>query len=238
MWWVGSKGADVYLGTRAFAVCKREEAVLVQPTEDLAQSLARLAAWLPQSGTRAARLWLSGGLCRPMLLQPVEGIAGDEEWRRVAQSMVGMQTGWTAPSEVWVERAAAGTPRIAVAVQQALLAQLQELAGAHRLRWSHIGPWWGDGLRAALQMPQRGRVLAVRDCDSLTLLGGDGAQFDLATTYAPVVDADAADAALSRMLMSSDATPDQVWRITLSTASLATRDAGEVALAPLVEWAA
>jgi hypothetical protein len=170
-----------------------------------------------------------------MLLQPVQGITGDEEWRRVALAMVAAHTGINEECEVWVERQATDRARVATAMRQGVLARLSDLVRSQGLRLLHVGPWWADALDVARAESGSAGVLVVRDCDSLTVLGGDDAQFRLAATYAPVLDAEAAQAALSRVLLASDLDPGQVVQAVLRPdppAEGATRGA----LAPLVEW--
>ena len=85
MWWAGSKPYDVYLGTRAFAVCRGVEVQHVQAVAGQHAGIEALGAWLSKGQPRRRlRVWLSGGLCRPFIVREVPGVSGEAEWQRVA----------------------------------------------------------------------------------------------------------------------------------------------------------
>lgn len=220
MWWAGSKPHDVYLGSRGFAVCKGAEKVMVRSVEDVDGSFQLLAGWLAEAQPRQRlRVWLSGGLCRPFMVSAVPGVTSREDWQRVAAAMAPMQCGLPAPCRVWLsplERN--GHARVAVALEEAVSARLIDavVAARRKHRIVSIRPWWSQVLRQALQREPAVPVLAVRDCDALTVLAGSGNQFDSATTLSPVFDAEAAGAALVRMLMTADVTTEQTLQAQLS----------------------
>lgn len=246
MWWAGSKAHDVYLGTRATAVCLGAESVWQEAVPDVDTALAALGAWLEQAAARCKlRVWLSGALCRPFILPAVPGIRGELEWQRMASALAAEHTGLTGPCRVWVDPTKGDVPRVAAAIEEStldrLLSAVNGTAG-HRHSLVSIRPWWADVLRAALRDDATRHAVAAQDCDSLTLLVGDrqqGDAFAVATTLTPVVDADTAKSALSRLLLSFDVPEGQeiVGRLALQ------RDAREptrrdVALSPLVEFSA
>jgi hypothetical protein len=237
--WVGSKPHDVYIGTRAFAACRGDEVLAAETVDGVDASLEALTAWLKDAAPKRMNLWLSGTLCRPMLLKPVEGLKTHAEWLRVAESMVALQTGLAEPCEVWVERRAPGAAPMAAAISKAMLARLLEVAGrsTSRCRVVRIGPWWAEPLRASLGASRAPKALAVRDCDSLTLLTGQAQEFESVALYAPVSDEAAAQSALSRALMNVDCAPGEELVARLAVAQPGPGNAAAYcALARLTEW--
>lgn len=244
MWWAGNKACDVYLGTRAFAACQGEAVLEVQVVESLHAALEAWSAWLLQAQAGASRLniWLSGSLCRPMLLGPAEGLKTQADWQRVAAAMVPGQTGIAEPCEVWVESRAGAQGRMAAAMPSALLRELLDRAagGGKKTRLARIAPWWAEALRVSRLGDPAPAALATRDCDSLALLMGQGSEFDAATMYAPMVDEEAVQSTLARALMSNDVPQAEVrvarLRFGAPAAPAQGADPATGALAGLTAW--
>lgn len=240
MWWAGSEVHDVYLGTRAVAVCRRVEVLLSQPVDGFEAALAELGVWRDKAPVRPkVRIWLSGGLCRPFLLPQVAGVRGAIEQQRMAEVLAPQHTGLTGPCRVEVDAANKGATRAAVAMEKARLDQLLELFGKHSP--ISIRPWWDEVLKSALQRKITPRVVAVQDCDSLTVLIGEAEKssaLTLAKTLSPIVDRETADAALARLLMSADVGDGDVavGRLILQRPSTSPGAESPTALAPLMEW--
>jgi hypothetical protein len=233
---------DVYLGTRAFAACRGQNVLAAQATASLEESIDRWAGWLgEEAAPRRLNLWLSGSLCRPMLLQPVQGLKTADEWQRVAQAIVASHTGLTAPCEVWVERRRGPQARMAAAVERTVLQRLLDTmqhANRGRARATRIAPWWVEPLRASVAAAQKApKALAVRDCDSLVVLAGQGSEFESAALYTPLLDDTAAQSTLARAWLSAGVDPSaaQVARLNLAERPAAVQ-APEAALASLTEW--
>ena len=220
MWWVGSRPHDVYLGTRGFAVRAGDGEPVWQETDGLQAGLDAFVAWLGQAQRKAKlRLWLSGGLCRPFVMQAVPGVSGEAEWQRVAVAMAPAQTGLSGPCVVWLSKSAQSeAARVAVAVEQQVLQRLQALVedAGTRHRLVSMRPWWSEVLRVALLRDATSPALAVQDCDALTVLAGTGVGFDTATTLSPIADRGSADAALARWLLTADVAADRMLRVRLS----------------------
>jgi hypothetical protein len=221
VWWAGSKVHDLYLGTRRLAVCQGMQNLLMQGTADLDASFSTLAGWLADTRTALRlRVWLSGGLCRPFLLPAVAGLSRGEELSRAAGAMASERCGLPGPCRVWRASSPRPSPEageVAVAVQEALLQRLEEAVyqAGRKHRIMSLRPWWSDLLRQALQRDPALPMLAVRDCDALTLLAGTGNHFDMATTFSPVIDDDAAQAALARATLTASVAAEAVLRATL-----------------------
>lgn len=243
MWSVGTKAHDVYLGSRAAAVCTGDEALLSHAATDFEEALAVLSSWLQEApARRKLRVWLSGGLCRPLIVPSVPGIRGELELQRMASALAPQHTGLMGPCRVWVDTARGDVSRVAAAMQESRLEQLLALLNATgRHSVVSIRPWWADMLRAALKRDPELRALATQDCDSLTVLVGEvgkNGTFALVTTLAPVVDRDTADSALARLLLSSDVEQGQevVGRLLLQSRDVAETPKIDAALSPLTEW--
>ena len=249
MWWAGSKAHDVYLGTRAVAVCLGDEVVLgPKAVEGLPAGLAVLSSWLAEAGSRCRlRVWLSGGLCRPFIAPAVPGVKTRAEVRQVAESIAAQRTGLTGECHVWLDHGKLHEACVAVAVHRASLQQLQDCVGPkpYQHRIISIRPWWSEVLRTQLRRHAEIPAMAVQDCDSLTVLAGAGQSFEMATTLAPVTDCETADAALARILLSAGVEA-QVSVTRLATAAALSRrpesssSNSELnsALASLTEWSA
>jgi len=239
VWWVGSKPHDVYLGTRAFAVCRGADKLAVQSVEGSDAVFGAFAGWLAEGGPRRRlRLWLSGGLCRPFIVPVVPGVSSEQEWQQVAAAMAPAQCGLQGACRVWLSAPdKKRNARIAVAVQETLLQRLHETvdSAACKHRIASIRPWWSEVLQHALQREPTLQVLAVQDCDALTVLAGAGEGFDSASTLTPVFDTETAEAALARMLLMADVAPGQDLRARL-TLNGAGHAAASMALGPLAEW--
>lgn len=240
MWWAGSKPCDVYVGTRAFAACHGPDILATETADGIEASLDTLRHWLAESAPKRLNLWLSGGLCRPMLMAPVDGLKTRAEWLRVAESMVPAHTGLVEPCDVWLENRGRTTGRrVAAAVPKALLASLQDTMQRmkSRPRIARIAPWWCEPLRGAAGGASPTKALAVRDCDSLTLLTGQAQAWASVALYAPVLDDAAAQSTLYRALMNVDAAPGEALVARLRVGgSVNQGERVACALGPLVEW--
>jgi len=210
VWSAGSKVCDVYLGTRAFAVCEGGAPVLAAEVEGFDAALKGLAEWLNAEAApkrRRLRLWLSGGLCRPFIVPAVHGVKDDAEVQAVASAMAPQLTGLVGPCTVFVERRAAAAPVMAVAVQEDRTQRIHDLMASsmRKPKLLSIRPWWAEVLRHSLLREPTLAALGVQDCDSMTvLIGREPDGFDTATTYAPVIDEGTAQSVLMRALLSSD----------------------------------
>lgn len=238
MWWAGSRAVDLYLGTRAIAACRGDASLFAHFVGGPDQARTVLDASLRELPRRTSlRVWLSGGLCRPFLLQPVAGIRGAAEWQRVAEALGPTQTGLSQACDLWVETRPRSDGRIAAAVPRDVLLGLQQSVeqADRRLRISSIAPWWAEVLRAALKREPQVSAVAVHDCDSLVLLSGQGDAFDSATALTPVLNADTAGAALARQLLSRDVMQGQEILVRLLPSG-AKNAHGSMALSGMAEW--
>lgn len=206
MWWVGSRTFDVYLGTRAVVVCSKGLRVFEQAVDGFDSAIMTLARWNSEQGTRLRlKLWLSGGLCRPFLIPAVTGIRGEGELISIAKMLATQGTGLAGPCKVWVDRGKPGKHLVGVALDESTLIRILGLfskAGAPKGRIVSIRPLWSEALRIVARRRPIATAIALQDCDSITLVAGSAAGFDVATTTTPVFDQDSAKAAVTRILLS------------------------------------
>lgn len=204
MWWAGSNPLDAYLGTRSTAICRGSERVWSAACSGVDDGLQKLRSQLQSNTARQRiRLWLSGGLCRPFLIQAVAGVRNTAEAQRIADATAPNATGLQGACRVWIESRQPSGARVAVAAVADVLNAASELATGGRGRVMSVKPWWSEVLRAAMLQSPPPTALSLQDCDSVTILLGQGGQFDVATTVAPVQDAESARTAFARAALSS-----------------------------------
>ncbi len=239
MWWAGSNPVDLYVGTRRVArvgPCLPAYATLVMgPEHALLTAAEQLQALAPR---QRVRQWLSGGLCRPILLQPTAG-AAPAEMEQIAQATAAQRTGLAAPCRVWIEGRRQRGPRLAVAVAEPVVAALETAARAARLSLISLQPWWADALRYALESRPANSLagLGVHDCDSLTVFIAGPSGFAAVSHFSPVLDRNNALAVLARTVVAGAPGPGPVPCICLGSELLAGAGAPTAALAlgPFVE---
>lgn len=231
---------DVYLGSRALLVADGagtplhaqgiEGADGVDGFDGFEEAVTALETWLGDRADRPRlRLWLGGALARPFLFKPAAAVRSTDEALRIARALAPERTGLAAPCEVWLDGGAdAG---IAVALPTVVRERLLRLAaGGRPARVAAIRPWWSEPLRAGLARDAATTVVAVQDCEALTVLAGAGGAFTVATTLAPLPAREAAGAALTRLLLAHDvpAGPELVVRLQMQMPRV---ERGEAALA-------
>ncbi len=215
MLWAGSKPRDVYLGTRALAICDGSDVLLSAPAQAFEAGVVQAQVHLANAPyTGRLRVWLSGGLCRPFLLPELPGIHGAAETLRVASRLASERTGLGTECRVWLDAPRRGEARVAVAVAQDTLDRVMQGLGS-RWRIESIQPWWAEVLQLALSRKVKPVAVGVQDCDSLTVLIGREGGFSVATTISPLLDDAAADSAFTRTLMSANVDPDEALRARL-----------------------
>lgn len=215
MWWAGSSVVDAYLGTQAIVMARGRTVLATAVVAGLEDGLARLQAALTDCRARTTlRLWLSGGLCQPFLPPLAAGLATPAELLRLAQAMAADGTSLGGNCQVWVDDRHGTGRALAVAVQQRTLALIFERLGSiARIR--SIRPWWAEALRVRLLDSEPTDLVGVRDCDSLTVLGGVESDFSVAFTMAPVLDDATADAAWQRAEFGREVPAIAPWRVRL-----------------------
>lgn len=205
MWWVGSRTLDWYVGTRATIVCEGSSVLLREAVDDWQSAVRVGAEFMSQiDGKRLrVRAWLSGGLSRPFVLPAAHGVRSESEVQRIAGSLVAARTGLAADSQIWIDGGSKDRS-VAIAADRAAIQSVMAVA-SKKIGLKSVAPWWSEALRHVLATEGSTESIAVQDCDSLTVLAGKSAGFELATTYSPIGNLEAAGSAYARALLSSDA---------------------------------
>ncbi|SEL65229.1 hypothetical protein SAMN05216359_11310 [Roseateles sp. YR242] len=216
MWWAGKRGiATVYVGQDevrlAHAGPNGDEQQVVARAVPLGEAAPFLREALKPLGRVALRVLVSGGLCQPFLLPPVEGVGSDAEWLQVAAGLLEDLTGMPANSRLWLDREQ-GTPPLAVGLHPEVEALVKGLAEHYRVQ--ALKPWWGEvlaregvasvrvadgplpqvgasahggsahtGAGAGMSTKPEAQGLVVIDSDAVTVLLADGNRYEVAQSY-------------------------------------------------------
>ena len=232
MWWVGSRPRDLYLGTGAVHIGDGRDVVLSGRVDGWEEGLAAALDFLSATpDRRRVRVWLSGRLCRPCLLPAIRALSDNEEKMKVAAALAGESTGMGGEVHVWMEASGRARTPLVVAADKHVLARLGEDALGRPM--ASIRPWWSEVLNYSLTQPNIPMAVAVRDCDSLTVLAGRESDFLFASTYFPPSGRDAAESAFVRAMLSADVPPGprRIWGLS----SAAVEAPADCALGALME---
>jgi hypothetical protein len=234
VWSAASRTTDVYLGSRSVAFVDAQGAPRWHETQGVLQGLELLEAAVREKLVRPrCRLWLSGALARPFMLEPVTGLRNRVEVHQAAEGVAPEATGLEGPCEVWIEDAFPRRKAIAVAIERSTL-ELIDTAVRRKsgLRVVSIKPWWQLGLNRLLgdETGRNARVLLVEEPEALTLVAGEAGVFQEAATCWPVPEVGQARAWVRRNLLDLRFQPSDAWRLIVSRWEVAPAD-GPVAVA-------
>lgn len=202
MWWAGSGLTHVYIGSQQWATQEHGAAPHWRASPDWNTAVDHLCrAMTALNGRRRMAVWLSGDLCRPMMLPERADLASFSECQALANAVASARTGIAGPCQVWLDTSSHHSP--AVAVSAALLAAVTQGLGKVA-RVESIRPWWAVALEHALKVKPKARAVGILEARSLTALGGDDGRFDWATSAAPLEGAADGRAAWNRTLIHHD----------------------------------
>jgi hypothetical protein len=143
-------------------------------------ALQRRRRWFER---RSVRLWLSGSLARPFVVEAVTGLRSVSEAQAVAAAAAPGATGLAGPVVVVLESLPIERAALATAVEQRVLDGIHSSLRQHGVRVSSIRPWWARALEGCLRREPDTKLLCVEEPGVATLLAGDGPS--LAMTIAP-----------------------------------------------------
>lgn len=165
---------DLYVGQRACGLslgAKTSPSWLhgLEPAaavQQLLQPLRRKRSWF---GPRL-RVWLSGALARPIVMQPVIGLQQRAEADMLA-AQAAREAGldWSVPA-LWLSDPLLKQTTVVVAADRGQLRQLQGLVDEAGLKVKQLSPWWRLALDATLQQSKDCDALLIEDTDGLCWL--------------------------------------------------------------------
>lgn len=224
MWSAGSSVIDAYFGLRESGIARRGELLSWQQHASVEAGLASLFQRAAEVSTgrwgrkAPVRIWLSGGLARPFICGPVQGLKRWTEVVALAEAAAADLTGLAEPCTVHVESWPSPHPALAVAIGLSMRNAIESAARDHGHRISSMRPWWTLALNQVLSTGGETRMVAVSDGDAMTLVGGDDAHFTKASSYLPVPSAEQANALLLRIALSAGETTQGLVRVRMGGA--------------------
>lgn len=221
---VGSDVIDAYLGLRISGIARRGETPSWQPHQSVEAGLTSLFQRAGEVGTRRwgrkspMRVWLSGGLARPFICGPVEGLKRWTEVLALAEATAADLTGLMGPCTVHVQGWPSPQPTLAVAVASSVRDAIEGAALDHGHRIRSLRPWWTSALNHVLATQAHARMVAVSEGDAMTLVGGKDVHFTRASSYLPAPSVEQASALLLRLAMSAGENKNGLVRVRLGLA--------------------
>ena len=212
MWWVGSE-AHVYLGSSEASLLLPGQNLLHLSVQGWHEPLAAFADSMEKAKVKRVAVWLSGGLSRPFLIPPNDGLRRWQEVEILASAMAPGATQMAGPLDIWIGRWRAKAPSLAVATPKALQDALQALKASHciQVKWVRPAWWW-----AAMHAEQQAQLLMLAEADAYTALKWqvDGA-LAACTTYSPVPVPEAASGFVARVRFGVGVSADDTTHCTI-----------------------
>jgi hypothetical protein len=123
---------------------------------------------------RSVRIWLSGALARPFVLEPVEGLRSVAEATALAQAAAASAAGLNEVCAVALESLPVGQPALVTAVEQRVLDALLATLKRHRMTAQSVRPWWARVLEKRLRTSPQPQLVCIAEGRVATLLAGEG----------------------------------------------------------------
>jgi hypothetical protein len=127
--------------------------------------------WFDRQGWR---IWLSGTLARPFVLEPMSGLRSVAEARALAQGAAAGATGLNGACAVALESIPIDRSALVTAVEQRVLDVLLTTLKQHGMAVRSIRPWWARVLEQRLQASPPPQMVCVVEGRVATLLAGEG----------------------------------------------------------------
>lgn len=175
-------------------------------------------------------MWLSGALARPFMAPVVPGVRSEQEARAIAASMAPEATGLAGACQVHLDGWTAQGPTLATA----MLGELYELLNGKDLPLKApraVRPWWSAVVNQVLNQDSGAQLIAVREDDALTVIGGAGESIAIAHSFAPAGH-DEAVGMLARLGVSGGL-DGRGWVVSTGGLDLTTKSASVVTLEEL-----
>lgn len=228
MLWGSAERWQMYLGTTICGLAPATSAPRWQASTEPEQWLAGLDADLRRNRRLlfrrrpSLRVWLSGALARPFLLAPMAGLRNRSEILQVARRKAAEGLDLNLPTDLWLDSTDLKHPAIGVVMPKSMRSALDAFAIRNGFVLRSIAPWWAGALDTVLSNSQENRLdlFAVRDDDSLTVLGSSEEQWRLAETLAPPPAPSQSQATLLRMALSGSGHPLSLAHVRIDTAAV------------------
>ncbi len=222
MSWAGSEAWDLYLGAESSGLaCGGRNPIWLAHADVLAGVEAGFAH-LTQARSRWQRLrgptlrvWLSGALARPFMLECPAGLKNLKERRAWAESQATNATGLAGPCTVWFEEARGGGATLAVAIPTVLRDALVATAKAQRVRLRGIRPWWNVALDVQAQSEPQPELFAAADTESLVLLHTNAGAWVSAGSFVPRSSVQSMELLITRRQFAHDVSAEKTRRMQL-----------------------
>lgn len=223
MLWAGSDLWDLYLGVTSSGLAgRRYGPSWTSHADPLLAVQVRLTELRGQvNGFRKpyVRVWISGALLRPFVVEPLAGLSGKREAIEVARARAAEATGLTEPCSVWLDSTDPSKPRMAVAYSDKLVSALVDAAKSTKVKLLTVRPWWALALDEALEHKPDTVIFAAEDVDSTTVLVSQADQWLVAETSCPPPEGSRLEAIIARRAFSADSPVSEAWRARLDPGS-------------------
>lgn len=219
MWSVGRDSLDIYIGSTEGGLSMHGGSHQWISYDDVRAGVETLFAQAAESSKstwrlqRSARVWFSGAIARPFLLEPIAGLRGWDEARSFAQSAAEEAVGIPGPCSVELEAWPGSGPVLVTAMSEELLESIESVAAQHRLRVRSMRPWWAAAFNEVAAKDEGIRLVSISDDESMVLLGRKEGRFETASCYTPGTSDEQTSRLLSRLSLVAGAGVGQVSRI-------------------------
>lgn len=223
MSWAGTEPWDLYLGVTSSGLADRQHGPIwkshVDPLLAVQVRLTELRNHVSGIWKPCVRVWMSGALLRPFIVEPLAGSSGEREAMAVATARAAEATGLAESASVWLDSTYASKPRMAVAYSDNLVAALIDAATSRKLKLLTVRPWWALALDEALQHKPNLVVFAAEDVDSTTVLVSQADRWLVAETSCPPPLGSRLQAIIARRAFLADSPLSETWHARLDPES-------------------
>ena len=168
---------DLYVDDNLVVWAGRGGAVQFEGSEGLASLLSRCVVESKSHwrlfDRRAVRVWVSGALARPFVVEPVSGLRSVAEAQALAESAAPGATGLGGPCVVRLESIPIERAAIATAVERRVVDALVSVLRQGKLTVRSIRPWWAYGLAEVARHQRHSQMVCLDDATTVTLIAGD-----------------------------------------------------------------
>lgn len=205
MWLAGNKRPPlaVYLCSDGFSVARGKTVLHSRAGQGLNAIVETLRQWLLANPMRCdMEIYLSAALCRPFIAN-IPGILTGTEAEVAWQAAASLRTGFGRECRIWKEELLANGGQIAAAMETSTFQELLSLRnlGFRYPRATSIKPAWSEWLRVAMSKDPTAECVILHEPDAVSVLAGNGPQFETATSVINNGDGAWMRASIERLLL-------------------------------------